>query len=217
MIESLRTTQIAFFRFATLCGFFRGSADEVQKVSVQEKLIWNHLWEHRFSVPDPRVFPPPGGRFSPQTTESPFYDWAHRQPSKYIINQGLISIGYSCWPCDSIMGKVMKLRIYENLICELRSEELKEGGDHRMLYRQLLQLRKESLKKIQACTGFESLTSAIQRSSARCAAPVSQRSRVRIPLMSRFARSSKNCDFSLCCEKSQVWRFFAVLYLVHNH
>ena len=32
MIESLRTTQIAFFRFATLCGFFRGSADEVQKV-----------------------------------------------------------------------------------------------------------------------------------------------------------------------------------------
>ena len=86
MIESLRTTQIAFFRFATLCGFFRGSADEVQKVSVQgfvqEKIIWNHLWEHRFSVPDPRVFPPPGGRFSPQTTESPFYDWAHRQPSK---------------------------------------------------------------------------------------------------------------------------------------
>ena len=29
------------------------------------------------------------------------------------------------------------------------------------LYMQLLQLRKESLKKIQACTGFESLTSAI--------------------------------------------------------
>ena len=43
--------------------------------------------------------------------------------------------------------------------------------DHRRLYRQLLQLRKESLKKkIKACTGFESLTSAIQRSSApvRC-------------------------------------------------
>ena len=86
MIESLRTTQIAFFRFATLCGFFRGSADEVQKVSVQglvqEKLIWNHLWEHRFSGPDPRVFPPPGDHFLTPTTESPFYDWAHRQPSK---------------------------------------------------------------------------------------------------------------------------------------
>ena len=35
LIESLRTTQIAFFRFATLCGFFRGSADEVQKLLVQ--------------------------------------------------------------------------------------------------------------------------------------------------------------------------------------
>ena len=31
MIEWLRTTQIAFFTFATLCGFSRGSADEVQK------------------------------------------------------------------------------------------------------------------------------------------------------------------------------------------
>ena len=43
MIESLRTTQIAFFRFAAPCGFFRGSGDEVQKVSVQgsvqEKII----------------------------------------------------------------------------------------------------------------------------------------------------------------------------------
>ena len=48
MIESLWTTQH---------GFFRGSGDEVQKVSVQEKIIWNHLWERRFLVPDPRVFP----------------------------------------------------------------------------------------------------------------------------------------------------------------
>ena len=43
VIESLRTAQIAFFRFAALCGFFRGSADELQKVSVQgfvqEKII----------------------------------------------------------------------------------------------------------------------------------------------------------------------------------
>ena len=82
MIESLRTTQIAFFRFATPSGFSRGSGDEVQKVlvqeSVQEKIIWNHLWEHRFSVPDPRFFPPPGGRFSAQKTENRIYDWVAR-------------------------------------------------------------------------------------------------------------------------------------------
>ena len=34
MIESLRTTQIAFFRFATPSGFL-GGGDEVQKVFVQ--------------------------------------------------------------------------------------------------------------------------------------------------------------------------------------
>ena len=44
MIESLRTTQIAFFRFTTPSGFPRGGGgDEVQKVfvqeSVQEKII----------------------------------------------------------------------------------------------------------------------------------------------------------------------------------
>ena len=40
--------------------------------------------------------------------------------------------------------------------------------DHRSLYTQLLQLRKESLKKSQPCTGFQPLTSAIpvQRSTS---------------------------------------------------
>ena len=79
MIESLRTTQIAFFRLATPSGFL-GGGDEVQKVfvqgSVQGKIVWNHLWEHRFSVPDPRVFSPPGDRFSAQTTENRIYNWA---------------------------------------------------------------------------------------------------------------------------------------------
>ena len=41
---------------------------------------------------------------------------------------------------------MMKLWIYENHICELRSEELNEGWSSQ-LYTQLLQLRKESLKK----------------------------------------------------------------------
>ena len=50
----------------------------------------------------------------------------------------------------------LKLRIYENHICELRSEELFEGRSSQ-LYTQLMQLRKESLKKIQACSGFETL------------------------------------------------------------
>ena len=88
MIESLRTTQIAFFRFATPCGFFRGSADEVQKVSVQgfvqEKIIWNHLWEHCFLVPDPCVFPPPGDHFSTPTAENRIYDWAAQAAQEKI-------------------------------------------------------------------------------------------------------------------------------------
>ena len=40
MIESLRTTQIAFFRFATPSGFLGGGGgDEVQKVFVQGKIL----------------------------------------------------------------------------------------------------------------------------------------------------------------------------------
>ena len=41
---------------------------------------------------------------------------------------------------------MMKFWMYENNICELRSEELNEGWSLQ-LYTQLLQLRKESLNK----------------------------------------------------------------------
>ena len=41
---------------------------------------------------------------------------------------------------------MMKFWIYENHICELQSEELNKGWSSQ-LYTQLLQLRKESLKK----------------------------------------------------------------------
>ena len=63
----------------------------------------------------------------------------------------------------------MKLLIYENHICdhELGSEELLEGRSSQ-LYTQLLQLRERNPeKKIQACMGFEPVTSAIpvQRSA----------------------------------------------------
>ena len=60
---------------------------------------------------------------------------------------------------------MMKLRLYENHIGELRREALYER--RLQLYTQLLQLQKESLKKIQACMGFEPLTSAmpVQRST----------------------------------------------------
>ena len=52
---------------------------------------------------------------------------------------------------------MMKLWTYENHIFVLRSEGLFEGRSSQ-LYTQLMQLQKESLKKIQACTGFEPLT-----------------------------------------------------------
>ena len=60
---------------------------------------------------------------------------------------------------------MMKLWIYENHICELQSEELSERS---MIITVIYTtLRKESLKKIQACTGFKPLTSAlpVQRST----------------------------------------------------
>ena len=61
---------------------------------------------------------------------------------------------------------MMKFWIYENHICELQSEELNKGWSSQ-LYTQLLQLRKESLKKNSGLYGFEPLTSAIpvQRST----------------------------------------------------
>ena len=49
----------------------------------------------------------------------------------------------------------LKFWIYENHICELRSEELDERWSSQLYCTQLLQLRKESLKKIHGSTGFE--------------------------------------------------------------
>ena len=51
MIESLRTTQIAFL-IRSAFQVSEGCGGEVQRLFVQGKIVWNHLWEHRFSVPD---------------------------------------------------------------------------------------------------------------------------------------------------------------------
>ena len=72
------------------------------------------------------------------------------------------------WPITAkfkIRKQTSKLQ--SNVNCELPSEELNEGRSSK-LYTQLLQLRKESLKTLQACTGFEPSTCAIpvQRSTS---------------------------------------------------
>ena len=87
---------------------------------------------------------------------------------------------------------MMKLWIYENHIYELRSEELNQVWSSQ-LYKQLLQLRKESLKK-KIIILSRVYNEPIQRPAPRwlvslidrADAPVSQRSRVRIPYKPEF-------------------------------
>ena len=68
----------------------RGAETRYKKIFMQGymqgKLVWNHLWEHRFSAPDPRVFPPPGDRFSAQTTVNRIYNWAALKRGSPVIN-----------------------------------------------------------------------------------------------------------------------------------
>ena len=75
------------------------------------------------------------------------------------------------------VNKLYSVWIYENHICVLPSEELYEWRSSQ-LNTQFLQLRKESLKKTQSCTGFEPLTSAItvQRSTNSANKPTGSRS-----------------------------------------
>ena len=79
MIESLRTTQITFFRFATPSGFL-GGGDEVQKYSCKgsckgksyETICENIVSRYQTLVSS---LPPDDG-FSTPTTENRIYDWA---------------------------------------------------------------------------------------------------------------------------------------------
>ena len=87
MIESLRATQIAFFRFATLCGFFRGSADEVQKVSVQGFVqeIYETICENIVSQYQTLVSSlPRETTFRHGRPKAHFMTGPHRQPSNYV-------------------------------------------------------------------------------------------------------------------------------------
>ena len=74
---------------------------------------------------------------------------------------------------------LLKLWIYENHMCELRSEKIINIWRKIIaVKKQLMQLLKENLKKIQACTGFKHLTSAIpvQRSTNEANKPTGSRS-----------------------------------------
>ena len=81
MIESLRTTQVAFFRFATPSWFLGGGAEtRYKKYSCKgtcKGKSYETIYENIVSrLPDPHVFPPPGDRFSAQTAENRIYNWA---------------------------------------------------------------------------------------------------------------------------------------------
>ena len=87
MIKSLRTTQIAFFRFATPCGFFRGSGDGVQKVSVQgfvqEKILYETICENIVSRYQTLVSSLPRMTvFRHRRPKTEFMTGLARQPSK---------------------------------------------------------------------------------------------------------------------------------------
>ena len=69
MIETLRTTQIAFLIRNTF--WASGEAEARYKKYLCKGKSYETTCENiRFLVPDPRVFPTPGARFSAQTTEN---------------------------------------------------------------------------------------------------------------------------------------------------
>ena len=100
---------------------------------------------------------------------------------------------------------VLKLWIYENHICELRSVELFEGRSSQF-YTQLMQLRKQSLNKIQTCTGFEPLTSAIpvQRSTSQANKPTGSR-KLNWFVINPWKDNDEIINILQCTVKSYMW------------
>ena len=85
MIESLRTTQIAFFRFATPSGFLEGVETRYKTYSCKglcKEKSYETICENIVSRYQTLGSPPPlalrGGRFSSQTTENRIYNRAEQ-------------------------------------------------------------------------------------------------------------------------------------------
>ena len=90
MIESLRTTQITFFRFATPSGFL-GGGDEVQKYSCKGK-SYETICENIVSLYQTLVSSlPREAVFLHRRPKNVFMTGPHRQPSN-------MSKSYYYWP-----------------------------------------------------------------------------------------------------------------------
>ena len=104
MIESLRSTQIAFLiRNAFWVSW--GSGQGTKNIRARENRM-KQVVRTSFLSTRPRVFPPPGGdRFSAQTAENRNYNWACLMDSAVIINTtgpGCSNVGYPYPPDKSL-------------------------------------------------------------------------------------------------------------------
>ena len=104
MIESLRSTQIAFLiRNAFWVSW--GSGQGTKNIRARENRM-KQVVRTSFLSTRPRVFPPPGGdRFSAQTAENRNYTWACLMDSAVIINTtgpGCSNVGYPYPPDKSL-------------------------------------------------------------------------------------------------------------------
>ena len=107
MIESLRTTQIAFFRFATLCGFFRGAQTRYKKYPCEgsckrksyETICENIVSRYQTlvsSLPREAIFRRRRPKVLPKVH---FMTGPHRQPSNEYRQEAKTVTCYSKAPC----------------------------------------------------------------------------------------------------------------------
>ena len=136
MVESLRTTHIAFFRFATPCAFFRRSGDEVQKVSVQGSVQGNHIEpfvKTSFLGTRPSCLPSPGRPFFAADDQKPNL-WLGLPGSPVKTNNKVVSFSalFFMFTLMWITEKELE-RVIENKGDEFRREnnmEIQSGGEN---------------------------------------------------------------------------------------